>query len=1273
MASLYNTKISETYQGLMKTIDNNEISTTPKILTDGQGNESNFKLGTNKSEFTGTLDLTNATVVGLSTGAVDSVNGQTGVVVLTTSDISEGTNLYFTDARVQTNNAVVLNTAKISFPEAPNDGQQYARQSQGWSVVVGGTGLVDSVNGQTGIVVLDSDNITQGSTNLYYSESLVTNNVSVLANTAKIGITTAQTNDIVVNNAKVGISTSQANEISANTLKTGITTQQATDITNNNVKVGITTNQASDITTNNAKVTFPEAPNNGQQYARQSEGWSVVSGGGAVDSVNGATGTVVLDTDNINEGTTNLYYTEARVSANSNVALNTAKVGITSQQATDITNNNAKVGITTNQANEIAVNTLKVGITTQQATDITNNNNKVGITTAQANEIAANTLKTGITSQQATDITNNNAKVGYTDALVSANSDVVANTAKTGITTAQADDIVLNTAKVGITSSQATAITDNTAKNSYPTVDADKLFGIETGAEVNDVDSVNGATGVVSLGLLDLDDVGSDGASGQVLTTDGNGAFTFTTVSSGGGGVSSVTGSGTVSGLTLTTGGTAANIILTLGGTLSLTSANVTDALTYTPYNSTNPDNYDTTPSWVPNTDPNYLTGITSSQVTTALTFTPYSDQNPDNFISSYTVTNSDVTSALGFTPYSNANPSNFISTYTVTNSDVTTALGFTPYNNTNPSNFTSNLGIVQSVTGNTGVLEIVNGVLNVPPTAGAPVDSVNGATGVVVLDTDNISEGTTNKYMILGTTASTALAGNTDLLQIGLTSTTALAGNTTTISGSQATAIIDNSAKVSFVDAPSNGNEYARKNGAWVVVTDADSVTSVNTQTGAVVLDTGDIAENGNLYFTDARVSTNAAVSLNTAKVGFTQTLVSQNTDVTNNTAKVGNVQSDWNATSGLAVILNKPTIPSAAPVDSVNGEVGTVVLDTSDIAENTNLYFTDARVSSNSAVTLNTAKVGITSAQAADITDNNTKVSMVIGTAANEAMAGNTTTISAQQITDISNNNDKISFDTTSSNKLNGIEDNAEVNVQSDWNATSGDAFILNKPTIPSAAPVDSVNGATGTVVLTTANIAENTNLYYTESRVSSNTNVSNNTAKISFDATSSAKLSNIEEGAQVNTVDSVNGNVGAVTLTTNNVAEGTNKYMVLGTTASTALAGDTALLQLGTSSTTALAGDTALLQLGTSSTTALAGDTTVITAQQATDISDNNDKISFDTTSSTKLGSIETGAEVNTIDSIVSGEPNGSDQVINVVSLSQTEYDNGTKIATTFYIIT
>ena len=43
---------------------------------------------------------------------------------------------------------------------------------------------------------------------------------------------------------------------------------------------------------------------------------------------------------------------------------------------------------------------------------------------------------------------------------------------------------------------------------------------------------------------------------------------------------------------------------------------------------------------------------------------------------------------------------------------------------------------------------------------------------------------------------------------------------------------------------------------------------------------------------------------------------------------------------------------------------------------------------------------------------------------------------------------------FTNTLKTKLDGIQDGAEVNVNADWNAVSGDAQILNKPTIPSIA---------------------------------------------------------------------------------------------------------------------------------------------------------------------------------------------------------------------------
>ena len=84
-------------------------------------------------------------------------------------------------------------------------------------------------------------------------------------------------------------------------------------------------------------------------------------------------------------------------------------------------------------------------------------------------------------------------------------------------------------------------------------------------------------------------------ATGIVESTTGGFRFpdgtTQTTASVSSGTVTSVTGTGTVSGLTLT-GSITTSGSLTLGGTLALTSGNVTTALGFTPYNATNPAGY---------------------------------------------------------------------------------------------------------------------------------------------------------------------------------------------------------------------------------------------------------------------------------------------------------------------------------------------------------------------------------------------------------------------------------------------------------------------------------------------------------------------------------------------------------------------------------------------------------------------------------------------------------------------------------------------------------
>lgn len=54
-----------------------------------------------------------------------------------TDDIPEGTNKFATSADLA---AIIANTAKVSFPEAPNDSKQYARKDLGWVEITGGEG-----------------------------------------------------------------------------------------------------------------------------------------------------------------------------------------------------------------------------------------------------------------------------------------------------------------------------------------------------------------------------------------------------------------------------------------------------------------------------------------------------------------------------------------------------------------------------------------------------------------------------------------------------------------------------------------------------------------------------------------------------------------------------------------------------------------------------------------------------------------------------------------------------------------------------------------------------------------------------------------------------------------------------------------------------------------------------------------------------------------------------------------------------------------------------
>ena len=77
----------------------------------------------------------------------------------------------------------------------------------------------------------------------------------------------------------------------------------------------------------------------------------------------------------------------------------------------------------------------------------------------------------------------------------------------------------------------------------------------------------------------------------------------------------------------------------------------------------------------------------------------------------------------------------------------------------------------------------------------------------------------------------------------------------------------------------------------------------------------------------------------------------------------------------------------------------------------------------------------------------DNTSDLNKPISTATQTALDGKVDKVTGKGLSE----ND---FTDALKTKLDGIEAGAEVNVNADWNATSGDAQILNKPTIPDAS---------------------------------------------------------------------------------------------------------------------------------------------------------------------------------------------------------------------------
>jgi hypothetical protein len=230
-----------------------------------------------------------------------------------------------------------------------------------------------------------------------------------------------------------------------------------------------------------------------------------------------------------------------------------------------------------------------------------------------------------------------------------------------------------------------------------------------------------------------------------------------------------------------------------------------------------------------------------------------------------------------------------------------------------------------------------------------------------------------------------------------------------------------------------------------------------------------------------------------------------------------------DWIISDGTAW----GKVDNTDAVSSVFGRTGNVTAtngdyNTSQVTENTNLYYTEARVNANTNVAANTAARhnAVTLGTANGLSLSTQVLSLQLAT------SGQNGALSSTDWTTFNNKENAITAGTTAqyyrgdktfqtlntgvvpeSGNLYFTNARAIASVLTGY--TSGAGTISATDTILSAIQklngnigalttgVSSVNGQTGVVVLTTTNIAEGTNLYYTEARVNANTNVAANTA--------------------------------------------------------------------------------------------------------------------------------------------------------------------------------
>jgi len=466
---------------------------------------------------TGDISYNSTTgVISFTAGAgVTSVNTQTGTVVLDTDDISEGTaNQYFTTARARTS---ISASGDIAY-----------NSTTGVISFTAGSSPVTSVNTQTGAVVLDSDDIAEGSTNIYFTNARADARVN-LQTGANLDLSSKSTSDL-----------SEGTNLyyTDSRFDTRLGTKSTSDLSEGS-NLYHTTERVQDVV---AGQFVTNGSHTGISFVYDD------AGDGAIDA------TVSLSsfsTSDLSEGT-NLYYTDSRfdtrlgtkstsnLSEGSNLYYTDARARASiSEDSTQLSYNSTTGVLSYTQGN---TDTVSEGSTnlyytdarfdtrlgTKSTSDLSEGSN-LYFTDARARaaisedstQLSYNST-TGVLSytQGDTDtVSEGSTNLYYTDAR--ANSAIDTRVTKTFVD-------ALNVVAASATGNAGTATALQTARD----------FSISGDITASAI-SFNGTGNVALSASIDSNTVGiteinvTDGTNGQVLTTDGAGNLSFTTASGG--------------------------------------------------------------------------------------------------------------------------------------------------------------------------------------------------------------------------------------------------------------------------------------------------------------------------------------------------------------------------------------------------------------------------------------------------------------------------------------------------------------------------------------------------------------------------------------------------------------------------------------------------------------------------------------------------------------------------------------------------------------------